>query len=154
MWYFCSLLPGSSMFLVKANCPWLAWHWFKCCQLHFVAQPHSFPSIYSSVRARNAWNHCGETGNRGTPCSGGKGGIAQLRYQPGAGCCCPQVLNCGFLSGIPRSHAEGANWVRTRSISRSSRTLTTAKSWWRSRRFSSLLHCQGQGRVSRCLCPL
>lgn len=93
------------------------------------------------MRARYARNHGGETGNQEVPCSGGKEGIAWLRYQPGAQCSCPQVLNSGFLSGIPRSHPEGANWVR----SRPSRALTTAKGWWRSRRCSSLLHWQAQG---------
>lgn len=74
MWCFYSLLPGRSRFLVKANCSWLVWHRFRCCQLHFEAQPHSFLGVYSSGRVRCVWNHCGETGKQGTPCPGGKDG--------------------------------------------------------------------------------
>lgn len=116
-------------------------HWFKCCRLHFAAQPHRFPSIYGSARARDIHGATMEK-----LCSGRVGGGF-----PGSDTCrkmsavALQVMSGSFLSGKSRSHPEGANWVRTRSISRSSRALTTAKSWWRTSRCTSSLQSQGQG---------
>lgn len=61
-------------------------------------------------------------------------------------------MNGSFLLGKPRIHPEGAKWVRT--ISRSSRALTTSEWWWRSMRCSNSVQSQDQGRVSHCFCPL
>lgn len=155
MWYFYSLLPDCSSSLVKANCFWPARH----IDLNVVSciLQHS-PIGFLVFTAARGWDIHGATTEkmetRGHCALEGRRGISRLRYLPGDDCSGPQVMNGSFLSGKPRSHPEGANWVRTRSISRSSRALTTAKSWWRTTRCNSSLQSQRQGKASHCLCLL
>lgn len=110
-------------------------HWFRCCQLHswnmgflVLTVERGWDIHGAAMEKLETRGHCSLEDRRGT---------SQLRYPLGDECNCPQVMSGSFLAGKPRSHPEGVNWVRTRSISRSSRAVTTAQSWWRTIRCSS-----------------
>lgn len=148
MWYFYSKLPGCSSVLRKAK-GYSAPGWFdidlnvvSCILQHSPIVFPVFTAVWGEICMEAVWRNWKPGG------SGGKEGIAQLRYQPGAEWSSPQVLKSGLLSGIPRSHPEGASWVGTGS----SRALTTAKSWWRMRGCSSVTRARGESATAFAPC--